>query len=118
MATKKKTTKKNKTVKKTSKRALQTIEVAKSPAKYEVVVIYPTSENEIAVEKSLSEKVKKHGFDIKELDKWGVKNLSYSIKKQDQGYYLRMVVEGNSAGMLDKDLSMDDKILRYLLVRI
>ena len=86
--------------------------------KYELVVIYPTSENEISVEKSIVEKCKKYGFEVMEVDKWGVKTLAYEIKKEQKGYYLRLVIGGGNAAELDKALSMDDKIMRYLLIKV
>lgn len=86
--------------------------------KHELVVIYPTSENEISVEKSIVEKCKKYGFEVVEVDKWGVKTLAYEIKKEQKGYYLRLVIAGGNAAELDKALSMDDKIMRYLLIKV
>ena len=85
---------------------------------YELIVVYPTSENELVVEKAIGEKCKKYGFKVKNVDKWGVKSLAYEIKKQQKGYYLLLNVEGGNAVDLDRDLSMDDKILRYLIVKI
>lgn len=89
-----------------------------SKTKYELLTVYPLSENEIACEKSLAEMVKKNGFAITEVDKWGIKNLAYAIKKETKGYYLRFIIEGGDAKGLEKSLSFDDKILRYIVVRI
>lgn len=88
--------------------------------KYELVVIYPTTENEIGVEKLITERCKKRNLTIVEVDKWGTKTMAYEIKKQSRGYYLRLVLEGQSsdAVALEKDLQMDDKMLRFLLIRI
>lgn len=84
---------------------------------YDLVAIYPLSENEIAVEKDLAGKCEKAGFKINEVDKWGVKALAYEIGKENKGYYLRFVMENGNAGDLEKSLKIDDKILRYLLIR-
>mgnify|MGYP003970721303 FL=1 len=86
--------------------------------KYEMLAIYPLSVNEIAAEKSLADMAKKNGFSISEVDKWGVKNLAYAIKKETKGYYLRFMIENGETNGLEKDLSFDDKILRYIIVRI
>lgn len=101
----------------------KTTEVKKSmggTAKYELVVIYPTTENEIGAEKQISDKCKKRSMKVLEVDKWGTKTMAYEIKKQSRGYYLRLIIEGEStnAVMLEKDLQMDDKMLRFLLIRI
>lgn len=88
--------------------------------KYELVVIYPTTENEVGAEKQINEKCKKHGLKVVETDKWGTKTMAYEIKKQTRGYYLKLVIEGSSEAikLLEKDLQMDDKMLRFLIVKI
>ncbi|KKT36101.1 MAG: 30S ribosomal protein S6 [Candidatus Collierbacteria bacterium GW2011_GWA1_44_12] len=88
--------------------------------KYELVVIYPTSENEIGAERQITERCKKRGLKVVEVDKWGTRTMAYEIKKQSRGYYLRLVLEGTADGarQLEKDLQMDDKMLRFLLIRI
>ena len=88
--------------------------------KYELVVIYPTSENEIGAERAIADKCKKRGLKVAEVDKWGTRTMAYEIKKQSRGYYLRLVLDGTADGarLLEKDLQMDDKLLRFLLIRI
>ena len=89
-------------------------------ARYELVVIYPVSENEIGVEKQIGEKCKKRSLKVVEVDKWGTKPMAYEIKKQSRGYYLCLIIEGEPAKAkeLERDLQMDDKLLRFLLVRV
>jgi len=91
-----------------------------SANKYELVVIYPVSENEIGAEKQITEKCKKRSLKVVSTDKWGTKTMAYEIKKQSRGYYLKLTIEGTaeSAVLLEKDLQMDDKMLRFLLIRI
>jgi small subunit ribosomal protein S6 len=91
-----------------------------STNKYELVVIYPTTENEVGAEKQITEKAKKRSLKVMETDKWGTKTMAYEIKKQSRGYYLKLTLEGTAeaAVMLEKDLQMDDKMLRFLLIRI
>lgn len=88
--------------------------------KYELVVIYPVSENEIGAEKAITEKCKKRALKVEAVDKWGTKTMAYEIKKQSRGYYLKLTIEGapTAAKELERDLQMDDKLLRYLLIRI
>jgi len=87
---------------------------------YELVVIYPTTENEIGVEKAITEKCKKRALKVESVDKWGTKTLGYEIKKQSRGYYLKLVIEGEAEAikLLENDLQMDDKMLRFLIIRI
>lgn len=88
--------------------------------KYELVVIYPSSENDLGAEKQITEKCKKRSLKVVEVDKWGTKTMAYEIKKQSRGYYLKLILEGTAeaAKLLEKDLQMDDKMLRFLLIRI
>ncbi|KKT40160.1 MAG: 30S ribosomal protein S6 [Candidatus Collierbacteria bacterium GW2011_GWA2_46_26] len=88
--------------------------------KYELVVIYPSSENDLGADKQIAEKCKKRALKVISVDKWGTKTMAYEIKKQSRGYYLKLTIEGTSeaAQLLEKDLQMDDKMLRFLLIRI
>lgn len=111
MATKKVT---KKETKKTVKTELSSDDIRK----YEMLAIYPLSLNEIAAEKQLADMIKKNGFSISEVDKWGVKTLAYAIQKETKGYYLRFIIENGDTKGLEKDLSFDDKILRHIIVKI
>jgi len=86
--------------------------------KYELLAVYPLSVNEIAAEKALADMCKKADFSIVEVDKWGVKNLAYDIKGESKGYYLRFVLGEGKVKELENLLKIDDKMLRYIVVRI
>ena len=86
--------------------------------KYELVAVYPLSVNEIVAEKDLGEKCTKAGFEIVEVDKWGVKILAYKIKKEVKGYYLRFIITEGNAAKLENSLRIDDNLLRFLIIRI
>lgn len=53
-------------------------------------------------------------------DLWGVRDLSYPIKKQTKGYYAHFEfnTEPKLVKGLDKSLKLEEDILRYLLVRV
>lgn len=55
---------------------------------------------------------------IKE-DIWGERDLAYSIKRKNKGYYVHFEFETEPkiAKDLDKVLKVEEDILRYLLVR-
>jgi len=87
--------------------------------KYELVVMFSTSVNDVVAEKSITDKCEKLKIDIVGLDKWGVKTLAYPIKKQEKAYYLKYdleVTEGKKVVEFEKLLKMDESLLRYLLV--
>lgn len=68
---------------------------------------------------SLSKKITGSDGKIEKEDLWGVKSLSYPIKKQTSGYYAHyeIIADPKDAKGLDKSLRVEDDILRYLLVR-
>jgi ribosomal protein S6 len=87
--------------------------------KYELTVIFATSENEVSSEKRITDLIKKLGLKVSGLDKWGVKTMSYPMKGEIKGYYLFYTLEGEGekAVSLEKDLSMDENVLRFLLIK-
>lgn len=66
------------------------------------------------IEKAVGDKKK-----ITKTDPWGVKNLSYPIKKrQEASYFLfGLTLESSEISPLDQMLRRNENILRYLLVR-
>lgn len=57
---------------------------------------------------------------VKKEDLWGNKDLAYTIKKQDKGYFAHLEIEAEpkDAKDLDKMLKVEEDVLRYLLVRV
>ena len=54
------------------------------------------------------------------VDLWGGRDLAYPIKKQTKGYYVHLEFEThpNVIKDLDKSLTVEENILRFLLVRV
>lgn len=52
-------------------------------------------------------------------DLWGVRELSYPIKKQTKGFYAHYEISADPKGAkgLDKTLKLEEDVLRYLIVR-
>lgn len=69
--------------------------------------------------KELLESIKKRMGDIKKEDLWGAKELSYSIRRQKKGYYVHFEFESDPKDILtlDKNLKLEEDVLRYLIVR-
>lgn len=71
----------------------------------------------------LLEKVKKMilqaGGKVSQVDEWGKKELTYTLKKQKEGFYLNLVVEieGKEAQALEAKLKIEESLLRHLMVR-
>jgi len=58
------------------------------------------------------------GGEIKNVDLWGKKSLSYPIKKRKEGYYIvyNFFFPKEQLGELERRLKLREDILRYLLL--
>ncbi|MBE3089507.1 MAG: 30S ribosomal protein S6, partial [Actinobacteria bacterium] len=56
---------------------------------------------------------------VSNIDKWGVRKLAYSIKKQENGYYIIVYFNGESGVIseLDRINKINEKILRHMVVK-
>ncbi|MCA9381246.1 30S ribosomal protein S6 [Candidatus Dojkabacteria bacterium] len=90
--------------------------------KYEVMILYKpllledikkntTSE----IEKFVSSK----GGSIKEVDNLGKRLLAYPIKKFEEGHYIEytMEIEPSHIKELERELSLLDNVLRFLVIK-
>lgn len=52
-------------------------------------------------------------------DLWGIRDLSYPIKKQNKGFFahFELETEPEMANTIDKMLRVEEDVLRYLLIR-
>jgi small subunit ribosomal protein S6 len=91
--------------------------------KYETIYIVKPdlAEDEL---KALTDKVQDviagNGGDLKRLEDWGVRKLAYVIKKSPRGRYVYLRYDGveTLVAELERRLRLDDRILRYLTVKI
>ena len=86
-----------------------------------IIARQDTSPSEI---KQLTEKyskiVEKNDGEIVKTENWGLINLSYLIKKNKKGSYIHFKIKGNGTVIseLEKNESLDKKLLRYLTVKV
>ena len=86
-----------------------------------IIAKQDTSPSEV---KQLTEKyskiVEKNNGKIVKTENWGLLNLSYIIKKNKKGSYIHFKIkgDGNVILELEKNESLDKKLLRYLTVRV
>lgn len=86
---------------------------------YELVLVLKSDLAE-ADKKKVLENVKSYltNLKISKQEEWGVKDLSYQIKKQKEGLYVKLELEGENIPLdLEKKLITSDNILRHLLLR-
>ncbi len=86
-----------------------------------IIARQDTSPSEI---KQLTEKyskiVEKNEGEIVKTENWGLLNLSYLIKKNRKGSYIHFKIKGKGSliNELEKNESIDKKLLRYLTVKV
>ena len=86
-----------------------------------IIARQDTSPSEI---KQLTDKyskiVEKNDGEIVKTENWGLLNLSYLIKKNRKGSYIHFKIRGNGnlISELEKNESIDKKLLRYLTVKV
>ena len=86
-----------------------------------IIARQDTSPSEI---KQLTEKyskiVEKNDGEVVKTENWGLINLSYLIKKNKKGSYIHFKIKGNGTVIneLEKNESLDKKLLRYLTVKV
>jgi small subunit ribosomal protein S6 len=64
--------------------------------------------------------VEKESGRVQRVEKWGKKRLAYVVKKQREGNYVLMVVEGGAALVkeVERRLRVTDGVLRFITVRV
>ena len=86
-----------------------------------IIARQDTSPSEL---KQLAEKyskiIEKNEGEVIKTENWGLLNLSYLIKKNRKGSYIHFKIKGNGKVIdeLEKNESIDKKLLRYLTVRV
>tara|TARA_A100001011_G_C13753752_1_gene612315 strand:+ start:22 stop:363 length:342 start_codon:yes stop_codon:yes gene_type:complete len=86
-----------------------------------IIARQDTSPSEI---KQLTEKysklVEKNEGEIVKTENWGIINLSHLIKKNKKGSYIHFKIKGNGKMIneLEKNESLDKKLLRYLTIKV
>ena len=86
-----------------------------------IIARQDTSPSEL---KQLTEKyskiIEKNDGELIKTENWGLLNLSYLIKKNRKGSYIHFKIKGDGKVIdnLEKNESLDKKLLRYLTVRV
>ena len=60
------------------------------------------------------------GGKVAKAEYWGLRNLSYRVKKHRKGHYLHLVVDAPAAALteLERTQRIHEDVLRYLTVRV
>lgn len=89
---------------------------------YELTVLFKPDLTEKELDKELkllSDSLEKQGAKVKKKHDPVKKTLAYEIAKQREAFYvyLEVAVESAKVAGVDEKLRLDEKIIRYLLVR-
>lgn len=73
-----------------------------------------------ALAETFSGLVGENGGKVTKTEYWGLKNLSYRIKKNRKGHYLLMNLDAPSDAVLEmeRQMRLHDDVLRYLTIRV
>jgi small subunit ribosomal protein S6 len=107
--------------KKTAKRSAK--RTTSIPRSYELtVVVSPEvkAEKRKEVVSSVKKLVTTLKGSVNKVDEWGLKDLAYPVAKQLTGWYAFFELEmlSKTPAKLEEKLQRDEKIIRYLLVKI
>lgn len=88
---------------------------------YEVVYIFDPSLDEETINQKLAHfhtLTKVAGGAEPQFNHWGKRTLSYSIRKQDTGYYVvaNFEAEGGALPEFERAIKLDEGVLRHLIV--
>jgi small subunit ribosomal protein S6 len=90
---------------------------------YETTFIVNASLEDTQIETVIThtqEIITKNGGEIKALNKWGRKRLTYSIQKKNNGFYVNLDFSAHpsTVSQLERAFTLDENILRFLTIRI
>src|SRR6201987_4220357 len=64
--------------------------------------------------------IAEQGGEVKKREYWGLRNLSYRMKKNRKGHYVLMNIEAPAAAVaeMERTMRINEDILRYLTLRV
>ncbi|WP_341897848.1 30S ribosomal protein S6 [Ferrovibrio terrae] len=64
--------------------------------------------------------IKAQGGEVSKTEQWGLRNLSYRIKKNKKGHYVLLNISASGAAIaeMERNMRIHEDILRYLTVRV
>ncbi len=73
-----------------------------------------------ALNDTLKHLIEEQGGNVAKIEYWGLRNLTYRIKKNRKGHYSLLAIDAPSAAVkeMERQLSINEDVLRYLTVRV
>ena len=73
-----------------------------------------------ALNDQLKHLIEDQGGHIAKIEYWGLRNLTYRIKKNRKGHYSLLAIDAEAAAVkeMERQLSINEDVLRYMTVRV
>jgi small subunit ribosomal protein S6 len=73
-----------------------------------------------ALNDQLKHLLEEQGGHVAKIEYWGLRNLTYRIKKNRKGHYSLLAIDAPSAAVkeMERQLSINEDVLRFMTVRV
>ena len=73
-----------------------------------------------ALNDQLKHLIEEGGGSVAKIEYWGLRNLTYRIKKNRKGHYSLLAIDAPAAAVqeMERQLGINEDVLRYLTVRV
>jgi small subunit ribosomal protein S6 len=73
-----------------------------------------------ALADTFTQLIAEQGGEVKKREYWGLRNLTYRMKKNRKGHYVLMNIDAPSAAIaeLERTMRINEDVLRYLTLRV
>ena len=73
-----------------------------------------------ALNDQLKHLIEENGGHIAKIEYWGLRNLTYRVKKNRKGHYSLLAIDAPAAAVkeMERQLSINEDVIRFLTVRV
>jgi small subunit ribosomal protein S6 len=73
-----------------------------------------------ALNETLKALIEENGGHIAKIEYWGLRNLTYRIKKNRKGHYSLLAIDAPAPAVkeMERQLSINEDVLRYITIRV
>ena len=73
-----------------------------------------------ALNEQMKALIEEQGGHIAKIEYWGLRNLTYRIRKNRKGHYSLLAIDAPSAAVkeMERQLSINEDVLRYMTIRV
>jgi small subunit ribosomal protein S6 len=73
-----------------------------------------------ALNETLKTLIEEHGGHIAKIEYWGLRNLTYRVKKNRKGHYSLLAIDAPAPAVkeMERQLSINEDVIRYMTVRV